>query len=62
MSSSKKEGKKVMRIKQINKELLNACIAENVDLSYIEDLLKQGAQPLGAVDWDTNLYDAVLEH
>ncbi len=62
MSSSKKRVKKVIQIKQINKELLNACIAENVDLSYIEDLLKQGAQPLGAVDWDTNLYDAVLEH
>lgn len=56
------EVKKVVEIKQINKDLLNACIAEKVDLSYIEELLQQGAQPLGAVDWDTNLYDAVLEH
>ena len=60
------EIKKIMsNVKKINLELLDACTMEKVDLSYIEELLKQGAQPLGAVCDSygiNNLYDAVVEH
>jgi len=34
---------------QRNRTLLLACLAENPDYQYIEELLKQGANPLGCV-------------
>lgn len=53
-----------MNKQELNKKLLEACTSENVDLIYIEELLKSGANPLGCVeDWgDNNLYDVVLYH
>ena len=51
--------------KELNQKLLEACIADKIDLTYIEQLLKDGANPLGCVkddDGDNNLYDVVLYH
>ncbi len=49
----------------INMELLQACIVERVDYSKIEELLKQGAEPLGYIEengFPNNLYDSVIEN
>lgn len=49
---------------ELNNKLLEACTTEKVDLNYIEELLKLGANPLGRVEdhGDNNLYDVVLYH
>ena len=49
---------------ELNNELLKACTSNKVDFTYIEELLKLGANPLGCVDdhGDNNLYDVVLCH
>lgn len=33
---------------ELNNKLLNECLKENVDFGFVEELLKQGADPLGA--------------
>jgi hypothetical protein len=51
--------------KEIDQKLLEACTADQIDLTEIEQLLKDGANPLGCVedyDGDNNLYDVVLYH
>ena len=51
--------------KELDQKLLEACTSDNVDLAYVEQLLKDGANPLGCVedyDGDNNLYDVVLYH
>lgn len=44
---------------ELNKKLLEECVKEKINLNVIEELLKKGADPLGATDvsgWD------VMEH
>lgn len=51
--------------KILNLKLLEACTAKTVDIIYIEELLKAGANPLGYVEkgYDKDiLYSLVLEH
>ncbi len=53
-------------IKELNQKLLEACIADKVDLLYVEQLLKNGANPLGCVIDDRgdedNLYHVLIFH
>ena len=48
--------------KEIDQKLLEACTADQIDLTEIEQLLKDGANPLGCVeDYDgDNISDLVL--
>lgn len=51
--------------KELDQKLLEACTSDNIDLAYVEQLLKDGANPLGCVEDDgenDNLYDMVLYH
>ncbi len=52
------------RKKELNEKLLKASTAERIDLNYIEQLLKDGANPLGLVGscGDEILYNEVLYH
>ena len=55
-----------MTTKELNAQLLDVCLADEVDYERAEALLRQGAEPLGIVDdpgslppWD-NLYTVVI--
>lgn len=60
-------GREFLKKKQkldLNLRLLKVCTAEKVDYSMAEDLLRQGAEPLGYIedhDFPDNLYSAVIE-
>lgn len=58
------KGRAEMTKQELNNKLLEACTTEKIDLIYIEELLKLGANPLGRVEdnGDNNLYDVVLYH
>lgn len=54
-----------MSNRELNEKLLDVCTDSPVDLVRAEELLRQGADPLGAVTADretTNLFDAVVEY
>lgn len=50
----------------LNMQLLEICRAETINYEKVEDLLRQGAEPLGYIvesdGWPDNLYSVVQEH
>ena len=50
----------------LNMQLLEICRAETINYEKVEDLLRQGAEPLGYIvesdGWPDNLYSAVQNH
>jgi hypothetical protein len=51
-------------VKNLTQQLLEACMADVIDFRLVEELLKQGAEPLGRVKGeycDDNLYGAIAE-
>lgn len=53
-----------MTKEELNKQLLDVCLADTVDYARAEELLKQGAEPLGRIghgERPENLYTAVVD-
>ena len=49
---------------ELNKQLLDVCLAKEIDYARAEELLRQGAEPLGRIDGSEhpeNLYTAVID-
>lgn len=51
---------------RLNQALLSACIHDPIDYFYVEELLKSGAKPTGAIDegnsYYTTVYSAIFSH
>lgn len=50
---------------KLNAELLAVCTRDSVDFAHAEELLRQGAEPLGRItlnDSDNNLYDEIVDY
>ena len=55
----------MLHVSPLDQALLSACISTLPDYAQIEDLLRQGADPMGSVSFGgelRNLYPAVVDH
>ena len=45
---------------ELNKMLYDAVSVDNIDISYIKELLDQGADPIGSIEDDEDCYENPL--